>query len=116
MGYRTLLADLEAQPARVLVLELSVLCTQTLQLGFHFQFAHRVSPNLSVVSIASLHTGRGKPEGSLVLAKSASIRSTSCRRSLAVLVHCSIRSLSDENSGDISTHLFSFSRAARSAD
>jgi hypothetical protein len=32
-----------------------------------------------------------------------------------VLVHCSIRSLSEENSGDIPTHLFSFSRAARSA-
>src|ERR1035437_4329230 len=83
-GYRPLLADLEAQSVRVLVLEMGVLCPQTLQLGFHFQFAHRVSSNLSVVSTASLHTGSGKPEGSVALAKSASIRSTSCRRSLAV--------------------------------
>ena len=44
------------------------------------------------------------------------MRSTSSRRSLAVLAHCSIRSLAEVNSGDIATHLSSFSRAARSAD
>src|ERR1035437_1024523 len=77
-GYRPLLADLEAQSVRVLVLELGVLCPQTLQLGFHFQFAHRVSPNLSVVSTAvstvSRRTGRGKLCDSVASAKSASIR------------------------------------------
>jgi len=45
---------------------------------------HPVSPNLSILSTASLHTG-SKAQSSVASAKSASIRSTSCRRSLAVL-------------------------------
>jgi hypothetical protein len=63
-----------------------------------------------------LPTRREEIEGFVTFAKSASIRSTSSRRSFAVLVHCSISSLSEENSGDISIHLRSFSLAAWSAD
>lgn len=72
---------------------------QTSHLGWDICSVYPVSRTLQFATPARIHSSR----------------STSSRRSLAVLAHCSMLWVSAENSGDIASQRFSFWRAATSA-